>query len=195
MEFIRKDGATGVKGDASNMQARLQVLEAELQRYEAEARKRQEVLEAASAAVGDLTFYKVLPEQEVTPEPLSPASKQDASKSSDAKPKDDVSSIIRNEMAARPDSAARPKSGNTSSGLRVQVGSYKKRSDAEDLKSQLSRLRLTGTVEETNVPELGLWYRVYLGPYASRAEAEFDKAAVQKELHITGLIVKQSKKP
>ena len=191
MGFSNQESSDSAKGDSGRMQAKLEILEAELRRYEAEAKEREKALEEARTSVGELTFYKELPEQEVTPEPLSPGSKKDAPAPSSTKTKDDVASIIRDEMAAQPKPEAKPK---TSGNLMVQVGSYQKRTDAEDLKQQLARLRLTAMIEETVVPELGMWYRVYLGPYKTRAEAEFDKATVQKSMHITGLITSQSQK-
>ena len=191
MKFIEKGGAGESKGEVSRLQTKLKMLEAELRLYEDEAKERQKALEEASTSVGELTFYKELPEQEVTPEPLTPETGQQATKKpAAAVPETDVTRIIQQEMAKRPKSGVK-KDGS----FLIQVASYPNRSDAEYLRQELVRLRLTARLEEAVIPEMGVWYRVYLGPYSLRTEAEFDKKMVQEKLHITGLIIDQSRKP
>ncbi len=189
MQYERKEAALadaeGKGSDTAKLKAQLEMMEAELRRYEQEAKAREEALKSASSAVGDLTFYKDLPAQNVAPKPLAqPADQKNAASATQTKP--DVTSIIRREMAAKPAAA------NTSVGnYRLQVGSFQRRSDAEELKQHLTELHLTATVEQSVVPGLGLWYRVLLGPYASPKDAEPDKALVQSRLHITGLVIKK----
>lgn len=198
MQYVNKEIANTNAGkpgdDTVKLKAKLEMLEVELRHYEQEAKEREAALKSATAAVGDLTFYKDLPEQAVAPKPLAPPSqpnakpnkKPNAKKPSTSKPKTDVSAIIRQEMAAKPGSKARA-DGN----YLMQVGSFQRRPDAEELKQQLAGLKLRSSIEPSMVPGLGLWYRVHLGPYASRKDAEADKARVQSGLHITGLIIKR----
>jgi len=51
----------------------------------------------------------------------------------------------------------------------LQAGAFKQREDAESRRAQLLLLNLNPTIEETN-GDNGRWYRVYLGPFASRSK-------------------------
>jgi len=190
MQYVRKEVALGdAKGnlnETAKLKARLEMMEAEIRRYEEDERARQAALKSASSAVGELTFYKDLPAQKVAPKPLARPAGQKVAPSAQAKARPDVSSIIRREMAAK------PANNSVSVGdYRLQVGSFQRRSDAEKLKQQLAGLNLVASVEQSVVPGLGLWYRVLLGPYASPGDAERDKGLVQDKLHITGLVIKK----
>jgi len=196
MQYNNKTAAKTATGEnTSKMKARLEMLEGEVKRYEREAKEREAAIKNATAAVGDLTFYKDLPEQAVTPAPLTqpsrpnaePNTKPNAEKTPASKRKPDVSSIIKRELAAEPGSGMTRPAGK----YLMQVGSFQRRSDAEELKQQLAGLRLAATVEQNIISGLGLWYRVYMGPYANRKDAEPDRAHVQSALHITGLIIKR----
>jgi cell division septation protein DedD len=83
-----------------------------------------------------------------------------------------------------------PASTSVRGKFRVQVGSYQRRSDAEELAARFRQAGIPSRVEETQVPELGAWFRVYLGPYTSRAEAEATIKVVQQRMHITGLLLR-----
>ncbi len=196
MQYNNKTAAKTATGEnTSKMKARLEMLESEVKRYEQEAKEREAAIKNATAAVGDLTFYKDLPEQAVTPAPLTqpsrpnaePNTKPNAGKTPASMQKPDVSSIIKQELTVKPGSMVTRPAGK----YLMQVGSFQRRSDAEELKNQLAGLKLHALIERSLVPGLGLWYRVHLGPYASRKDAEPDKARVQSALHITGLIIKR----
>lgn len=51
----------------------------------------------------------------------------------------------------------------------IQAGAFQNPADADNLKAKLALLGQEASVEPTNVPEKGVWYRVRLGPY-SRVE-------------------------
>lgn len=48
----------------------------------------------------------------------------------------------------------------------IQAGAFQNPADADGQKAKLALLGLESSVEPTNVPEKGTWYRVRLGPYA-----------------------------
>jgi len=131
----------------------------------------------AVTQVGELTFYNTLPNQKVTPAPL------DTSQSGTVH-ENKVTDIIRRELASRGSQLA------SVSTFRLQVGSYQRRGEAENLKAMLGKNGFQAAVEQTMVPDLGLWFRVYTGPYANRKVAEQAKLHVQTKMHITGLLLR-----
>ena len=48
----------------------------------------------------------------------------------------------------------------------IQAGSFQNPADADNQKARLAILGIESSVEPTNVPEKGTWYRVRLGPFA-----------------------------
>ena len=90
-------------------------------------------------------FYTLLPEQTIEVE----------TERTDVEPARDVGSP----------SAA----GSVTEQLFLQAGSFRQRDDADRRRAQLLLLGLEPTVQETN-GDNGRWFRVYLGPYATRAE-------------------------
>lgn len=53
----------------------------------------------------------------------------------------------------------------------VQVGSFRDRAQAEDLRARLHTKGYAARVQLTRIPEQGLWYRVRVGNFADRAAA------------------------
>jgi len=126
--------------------------------------------------VGDLTFYNTLPNEKVTPAPLDTLPNNPGHERA-------VTDIIRRELAHR--------GGQSTSGgaFRLQVGSYQRREDADNLKVRFKQQGFPVIVEQTTVPNLGLWFRVYTGPYSTREMAEQAKLQVQTKMHIMGLLL------
>ncbi len=157
-------------------------------------------VEDHSTEVGELTFYNDLPKQAVTPAPLSEASAPPTRSGATAARRkgadSDVGDIIQHHLAhsgaGRQTSsnaaahAARPAAGGD---WRVQVGSYQRREDAEALAGKTRGQGFPVMVEQTNVPGLGMWFRVYVGPFAARSEAERAQVKVRKVMHISGLVL------
>lgn len=128
--------------------------------------------------VGDLTFYNTLPNQKVAPAPLgTPQNSMGHERA--------VADIIQNELAHRGTQSA---SGGM---IKLQVGSYQRKADAENLKIRLKQQGFQAVVEQTTVPGLGSWFRVYTGPYANSRMAEQARLQVQTEMHITGLLLRE----
>ena len=49
----------------------------------------------------------------------------------------------------------------------LQAGAFQNPADADNLKARLALLGLEASVEPTNLPDKGVWYRIRLGPYAN----------------------------
>ena len=49
----------------------------------------------------------------------------------------------------------------------LQAGAFQNPADADNLKARLALLGLEASVEPTNLPDKGVWYRLRLGPYAN----------------------------
>jgi len=137
----------------------------------------------ASTQVGDLTFYNTLPKQSVTPAPLNEARSSVASGTT-PRPARTVKNTVRSQLA--PEAARNPAPGEM---YRLQLGSYHLKANAGHLKAQLEQAGFPAKVQEMQLPGLGLWYRVYAGPYPGLTEAENARAQVQAKLHITGLLL------
>ena len=52
----------------------------------------------------------------------------------------------------------------------LQAGAFQNPADADNLKAKLALLGLEASVEPTNLPDKGVWYRVRLGPYSNVEE-------------------------
>lgn len=75
----------------------------------------------------------------------------------------------RSEVEPARDLGSPAAAGAGSEQLFLQAGSFRQRDDADRRRAQLLLLGLEPTVQETN-GDNGRWFRVYLGPYATRAE-------------------------
>jgi cell division protein FtsN len=82
-------------------------------------------------------FYKILPGQE---EPVTERDIKAAAKAGD-------------------------KAGAPAELYFVQAGAFQNPADADNLKARLALIGLMASVEPTNLPDRGTWYRVRLGPY------------------------------
>lgn len=49
----------------------------------------------------------------------------------------------------------------------LQAGAFQNPADADNLKARLALVGLEASVEPTNLPDKGVWYRVRLGPYST----------------------------
>ncbi|MBE9538248.1 MAG: SPOR domain-containing protein [Proteobacteria bacterium] len=72
----------------------------------------------------------------------------------------------------------------------LQAGAFKQREDAESRRAQLLLLNLEPKIEETN-SDNGRWYRVYLGPFQSRAKLNKARSLTAAQ-NIDTLLLKRS---
>ena len=72
----------------------------------------------------------------------------------------------------------------------LQAGAFKQQEDAESRRAQLLLLNLEPKIEETN-GDNGRWYRVYLGPFQSRAKLNKARSLTAAQ-NIDTLLLKRS---
>ena len=77
----------------------------------------------------------------------------------------------------------------TGSGFAVQVASFKHRQDAETMSARLGK-EFPVVVRQADLGEKGVWYRVLVGPVATKAEAETLKQQLKKNASTDGFIKK-----
>lgn len=72
----------------------------------------------------------------------------------------------------------------------VQVGAFKKEFNGELLQKKILGLDIAGDAAVTNVYNDGL-YRVKLGPFATRKEADLSASKVRKQLNLSAIVTNQ----
>ncbi len=130
-----------------------------------------------STQVGDLTFYNTLPKQPVTPAPLN--SRSTTAPSVKAPP-----------PAQKRAAASHPNARAAVQMYKLQLGSYQLRANAERLQKRLLQAGFRARIQVMELPGLGQWYRVYVGPFSSLDAAENAKSRVQARLHLVGLLLR-----
>ncbi len=71
----------------------------------------------------------------------------------------------------------------------IQLGAFRKISDAERLKAQIAFTGKTATIESVEVNQ-SIWHRVRIGPYTSSRKADVDKRSLENN-DFKPIIVKQ----
>ena len=71
----------------------------------------------------------------------------------------------------------------------VQIAAFRRRDEAERMKAKLAFKGIFVTIVSVNQPNVS-WYRVSVGPFSSRTEAEKAQVAVAQAQHIVGIIRK-----
>ncbi len=61
----------------------------------------------------------------------------------------------------------------------LQVGSFRKTDDAENLKAKLAFLGVVAFVQTADLSERGIWYRVRVGPFTQKTEVDRVRASLQ----------------
>lgn len=121
--------------------------------------------ESASTAEPDFTFYNILPDREVRV--------HDWELGTDARAQDGASGD-----APRVDYV-------------VQAGSFKQRTEADELKAQLALNGIRSNIERVVINGQDVWFRVHLGPFSER-EALADTRARLNRLGIQHIVLKKT---
>lgn len=115
------------------------------------------------------------PVQEVPP----PAKDKDTGKEVEAKdakttdkPRFDFYTILPGSEEAVTDkqikeAAQQATPGSAKDTYYLQVGSFPKEADADNLKAKLALLGVEATIQTATLPEKGIWHRVRVGPYST----------------------------
>ncbi len=119
-------------------------------------------------------FYTLLPEsEEVVTRPQ--ASQQTIVT---APPEETAETVTEPETAATLDKPAETVNAEATESYMIQVGSFKKLSDADAYRAKLAFLGVESKVQTVTIDDKDTWHRVQIGPIAGRAQAD----AMQKQL-------------
>jgi cell division protein FtsN len=111
-------------------------------------------------------FYKILPGIE---EPVSEQAFTEAVEQPQRTP--NAAHNLENNSAV-PNNAALEK-------YYLQVGSFRKTDDAENLKARLALIGVVAFVQAADLSEKGIWHRVRVGPFTQKAEVDKVRASLQ----------------
>ena len=117
---------------------------------------------------------KAKPPEKASPAPPGLTEAAKSGKAEDTKPRFDFYRILPGqeepvtEQQLKQAAQAAAKAGALSKDTYfLQAGAFQNPADADNLKARLALLGLEASVEPTNLPDKGVWYRIRLGPYAN----------------------------
>ncbi len=97
------------------------------------------------------------------------------------------------EEAVEPAEVARPRSAEPTEIYLLQAGSFRQRQDADARRAELLLLGLEPRIEEAT-SDNGRWFRVFLGPYASKSQMSRARGLTAAQ-EIDTLLLKRSVQP
>lgn len=106
------------------------------------------------------------------PETDAPAAKNTGDKAP-VRPRFDFYTVLPEQtidVEVEPATVSQPRESTLQESWLLQVGSFRQREDADRRRAELLLLGLDPRVEESAEGGTGRWFRVYLGPFTSRAE-------------------------
>jgi len=180
-----KHGLESNKG--SQYEALMKKLEKQQQKIEVfkkEAAKAKQP-EAATSQLGELTFYTELPNQSITPEPLS-------AKDSAPKPAHAIIDEQQTDLALtekRLDAIIEQEMRTPTRQYRIQIASFKHSADANRFVQQLQKEDVAAEVQQVSLANLGIRYRVLTTPFEQREYALRAREHIKNKLHMTGILV------
>ncbi|MDQ6968763.1 MAG: SPOR domain-containing protein [Mariprofundaceae bacterium] len=201
----QKQGIETASGeDKAHLEKLLREQQKEMNLLRQEAATKQAEPKVSTTQVGDLTFYNELPHQSVKPAPLHATrtpKKGVSTRTSVHVPSStlEMRKMIEKEMhqsAKKVTKIITPKSVNVNDskakqrGFVLQVGSFQKQADADAFVPKLTKRGFSPLIRRVELPNLGVWYRVYIAGYDSKKAALKAKKAVKKSLNITALVLK-----
>jgi len=139
----------------------------------------------AHTKVGELSFYKELPKQSVTPAPVS--AKPITQRIKQAKP------VERHHVTAPPNATPAAQDTTDHIAYRLQIASFRRQEDAIPVQQKLLQNDFIAFIQQVDLADKGIWFRVYAGPFASKSDAEDGQQRMQQQLHLKGLLVRGSK--
>jgi len=173
-------------------QVRIETLEGLVKQWKAKAN------EDAHSKVGELSFYKDLPKQSVMP--AAPVS---ATKPAAIKVKKATHSIAKPRPAIKPITAHTPQASShavthtanqansSTHTYRIQIASFRSRSDAVPMQQNLIKIGLPAFIHSVDLAAKGQWFRVYAGPFASKALAKEQQQNIEQKMHINGFLQRE----
>lgn len=146
------------------------------------------IADAASEKPEKLTFYDNLPKGNQAPlgsginlpvEQKKPAAEQQKVRVPPP------TATLTAEAASKPSTAS---AESADGAFVVQVASFRTNEDAEKMAGRLNNYKLTIYVESADLSEKGVWYRVMVGPFASRESAEQVAVLLQQKERLSALV-------
>jgi len=200
---------TGNKTDTDAVEAKLAARVAENRLLQAKNETLQKMVmqwktkaeQGAHTKVGELTFYKDLPRQSITPAPVPDTPKiktavapkviAKALSQFDVKPVLVHSKTAANALAARGASATAPQPEQASNEhYRIQLASFRTESGAMDMQGKLAKAGFISQVKMADLGAKGQWFRLYAGPYDSRPAAENAQQKIDTQMKLKGFIIR-----
>ena len=183
-----KHGLESNKGQ--KYEALMKKLEKQQQKIEAfkkEAAKAQKP-EAATSQLAELTFYTELPNQSITPEPLN-ASPKETSKPSQADPIIDEQQTDLALTEKRLNAIIEQEMRTPTQQYRIQIASFKQVKDAKNFIQLLQKDDVAAEIQQVNLANIGIRYRVLTLPFDQRENALQTKEQIKNKFHVTGILV------
>lgn len=106
-------------------------------------------------------------------------------------PKDPLTQMAAGAARAREDAELAPP--GLDGGFQLQVASFKDQADADRLVDDMRRRGHRAFRQAAYVPDRGLWYRVRIGPFKSRLEAQKYKAEFERTERVSPFLVDPEK--
>ncbi|MFQ5355337.1 MAG: SPOR domain-containing protein [Mariprofundaceae bacterium] len=192
--FVDKSGSqpeTGQEDKSIELLIEIEQLREQIQTMRQEVGKQKQSAKKADTDVGELNFYRELPKQSVTPEPVVETSTQAMQ---DRKV---LSQAAETKKSEKPVQAHKKKHKTVKKKsppgiknyFRIQVASLSSASAAAKLEKKLSGWGLNPAVKKVKVSGYGWRYRVYAGPYKSRKDANEANLLITKKLKKMGIIL------
>lgn len=140
--------------------------------------------------LGDLTFYSELPKQSVVPAPLTEPDDKQIQAKMQPKAVSPETRAVPARAEPKPASAPVASAVAASGEYRVQTGSFRDVSDTATLVRKLNGIGLQASVTMVDLGSKGQWHRVYVGPFASKDDADRVQRLIKARLGINGLVSK-----
>ncbi len=156
--------------------------------------------QGAHTKVGELTFYKDLPKQSVTPAPVPDSPKAPPKTIAKVKPQRAIKPVKAQHVAtigkaidptgASIANASPPTPGLASStAYRIQLASFRTEAGAMQMQGKLAQAGFIAQVKMADLGDKGQWFRLYAGPYYSRSSAEAAQQKIEIQMKLKGFII------
>ncbi|MDQ6988703.1 MAG: SPOR domain-containing protein [Mariprofundaceae bacterium] len=171
--------------------ATIKAQQEELKTLKEEAQQRQ--LEVSTSKVGELTFYHELPQQSIIPEPLDGPAKPKVATATSAISTLKVDINLEQESIAQVEQKIediiQAKLNNSARSFRIQIASFKLHKDALAFQPKLKDIGIESTIHRVDLPNIGIWYRVYSTSFSKEQQAMHAKLAIKDKLKVTGILI------
>ncbi len=139
-----------------------------------------------------LTFFKTLPDDEKEEKDIEDKKIVQPLIKSKKVLSDQVKiDPIRKKLSNRIEDVAANKKDIPGHGYTIQVSSFRDESQALDLKSTLKKKGYDVRIKSVEIPERGVWYRVFVGAYNSKKDAEKAAKRIHFEERLPTLVTEQ----